>query len=87
MGHPITGGHKYRDLVPGLGVGSKVKKSYCCEIRVSENLMVKFKANLAESSNEGYGSKGAVLPIMILSSDNIISHSNIRNLKLSMQEK
>jgi hypothetical protein len=38
------------------------KKKYCCEIQRSENRM----ANLAAYSEEGYGSKVAVLPMMMM---------------------
>jgi hypothetical protein len=54
-----------------LRVGNKVddllcKRKYCCEIQRSENRMVFFKTNLAESSKEDCGSKRAALPIMMM---------------------
>jgi hypothetical protein len=38
------------------------KKNYCCEIQTSENWV----ANLAESSEEGYGSNSVVLPMIMM---------------------
>jgi hypothetical protein len=43
MGHPVTRGHKYRDLVLQMGFGQKAENlalqtNYCCKIQ-SENGM------------------------------------------------
>jgi hypothetical protein len=66
VGHPITWGHKYKDLVLQVGgLDARLttllcKIIYCCEIQRSETRMT----NEAESFKEGCGSKGAVLPMM-----------------------
>jgi hypothetical protein len=39
-----------------------VNKNVCCELPISENHM----QNLAESSKEGYVTKRAVLPVMMM---------------------
>jgi hypothetical protein len=52
-GPPVTGGHKYRDLVFQVGVGRK--PDGIAKINVAKPKEVKQGSNLAESSKEGYG--------------------------------
>jgi hypothetical protein len=59
--HPVTGAHKYRDLVLQLGGWTQV----CKNITAAKSEEVKTGSNLAESSEEGYGSKRALLPMVM----------------------
>jgi hypothetical protein len=63
---PITGGHKYRDLVLQVGdFDARLTTSFCKKIIVVKSKEVKTRCNLAESSKEGFGSKEADLPVMM----------------------
>jgi hypothetical protein len=54
LGHPVTGGHQYRDTM----LSKKITVSKLKEDRAG--------CNLTEFSKEGYGSKRAVLPMMMM---------------------
>jgi hypothetical protein len=51
---------------PGWGLDSRLMTLPCKEIIVAKFKEVKTGCNLAKSSKEGYGSKRAVLPIMMI---------------------
>jgi hypothetical protein len=67
MDHPVTEGDKYRYLVLQFG-----RWTHCyVKIIVAKSKVLKTgwfysKKNLAEFSKEGYGSKRAVLPMMMM---------------------
>jgi hypothetical protein len=51
VGHPVTGGHKYRDLVlQVLGLDTSIKNLLCARIIVTKSKEVKAECDLIESS-------------------------------------
>jgi hypothetical protein len=68
MGHPVTVGHKYRNLVLqvwGKGLDTRLTILLSNRITVQNCKEVKTRCYLAESYKEGCGAKGAVLPMMM----------------------
>jgi hypothetical protein len=63
VGHPVTAGHKYRDLVLQVGeLAGRLRNlpSYKEILLRNPKKRKPDGTNLAESSKKGYGSKGAV---------------------------
>jgi hypothetical protein len=52
VGRPITGGHKYCDLVPGGGLDARIMTLRCKNIIVAKSEEVKPGSSVVESSKE-----------------------------------
>jgi hypothetical protein len=66
LSHSLTVGRKYRDLVLQVGGWTQGSRTIFCKKIVAKSGEVKTGCNLAESCNEGYGSKRADLPMTIM---------------------
>jgi hypothetical protein len=67
LGHPVTGGCKYKKPdPPSWEFDRSLTILFCKSVIVAKSKEVKAVSNMAEFSKEGYGLKDALLPVMII---------------------
>jgi hypothetical protein len=66
MDHPVIGGHIQGPGPPGWELDTRLMTMLCLKKNIVKSTDVKIRCNTAESSNEGYGSKTAVLLLMMM---------------------
>jgi hypothetical protein len=76
-GTQMSGGHKHRELVLQVwGLDSRLTTLFCKKI-VTKFKEAKTGCNPAESSKESYGSKRAVLLLLMMMGNNYVSTGSI----------
>jgi hypothetical protein len=67
LGHPVTGGTYIQGAdPPGLGLDARPTTLLCKRSIVAKSKEMKTGCNLADFSKQSYGSRNAVLPVMMM---------------------